>query len=344
MKKILIIALLFGATNLFAQTQSDSLLIEQIPAIQIAIEQQQQKIKNLNTTFNDQQNRIIKRIDTIEDSLIIIEHLKQQLESHSIRIDRQLTTIKQHKNSITQLSKKNEVLRKSNDSLFKLIEGNIRKTISVENDLGNRIQQTEQHAKIKYTELGGDIEKTRLYWIIATLATFLLGVLMYLFLGKRIKSSKSDVETQIRNTRKSLEEEGLKLDSELVKVFQKQLEVIENTPKGVTQDEDHSLVLKIADRLTAMETNLYRMDTKTPGVNTLKTLIRSTKVNFNAKEYEIVEMLGNDYKEGMEVIATFIPSDEIEIGKQIITRIIKPQVNFKGHKIQAAQIEVTIGE
>jgi len=46
----------------------------------------------------------------------------------------------------------------------------------------------------------------------------------------------------------------------------------------------------------------------------------------------------------MDVIATFIPSDEIEIGKQIITRVIKPQVNFKGQKIQAAQIEVSIGE
>src|SRR5690606_23274845 len=109
-------------------------------------------------------------------------------------------------------------------------------------------------------------------------------------------------------------------------------------------DDNHSLVSKIADRLTAMETNLYRMDPNTRGLNNLKNLVKRTKENFNANEYEIVEMLGKEYKEGMEVIATFIPSDEIEIGKQMITRVIKPQVNFKGQKIQAAQIEVSIGE
>ncbi|MCC5916731.1 MAG: hypothetical protein JJU02_05325, partial [Cryomorphaceae bacterium] len=216
---------------------------------------------------------------------------------------------------------------------------------TIADDLGTKIQETGQQAETRISELGGDVEKNRLYWIIATLVTLLLGAFMYLFLGKRIKSSQTDVETQIRNTKKSLEEESLKLDSELIKVFQKQLEVLENSPnKGSSQDDDHSLVLKIADRLTAMETNLYRMDPKTRGLNNLKNLVKSTKENFNAKEYEIVEMLGKEYKEGMEVIATFIPSDEIEIGKQIITRVIKPQVNFKGQKIQAAQIEVSIGE
>ena len=224
------------------------------------------------------------------------------------------------------------------------IKGLVESVDSVNRNLDDKISLTGKESKNQIDELGGDVEKNRLYWIIASLTTLLLGVFMYLIIGKRIKSSQTDVETQIKNTKKSLEEESLKLDGELIKVFQKQLEVLENSTKGSSQDDDHSLVLKIADRLTAMETNLSRMDSKTPGVNTLKTLIKSTKENFNAKEYEIVEMLGNDYKEGMEVIATFIPSDEIEIGKQIITRIIKPQVNFKGQKIQAAQIEVSIGE
>lgn len=253
-----------------------------------------------------------------------IEGMNRKLEEYSVQV---------------------KVNRDSIETLSGLVQNNKNNITIIANDLGTKIQESEQKSETRISELGGDVEKNRLYWIIATLVTLLLGALMYLFLGKRIKSSQTDVETQIRNTKKSLEEESLKLDGELVKVFQKQIEVLETAPKETTsQDDDHSLVLKIADRLTAMETNLYRMDPNTRGLNNLKNLVKSTKENFNAKEYEIVEMLGKEYKEGMEVIATFIPSDEIEIGKQIITRVIKPQVNFKGQKIQAAQIEVSIGE
>ena len=309
MKRILLIAAFIGSSNLIAQTQSDSLLIKQIPGIQKTIEKQKQEIDGLTSKVNSQQ-----------------------------------TTINQQRISINDLNGKAVTLENTVDSLSSLIETNRNNINTIADDLGTKIQETGEHAETRILELGGDVEKNRLYWIIATLVTLLLGALMYLFLGKRIKSSQTDVETQIRNTKKSLEEESLKLDSELIKVFQKQLEVLENSPKGSSQDDDHSLVLKIADRLTAMETNLYRMDPNTRGLNNLKNLVKSTKENFNAKEYEIVEMLGKEYKEGMEVIATFIPSDEIEIGKQIITRVIKPQVNFKGQKIQAAQIEVSIGE
>lgn len=310
MKKIILASLLLGATNLFAQTQNDNSLVNDITAIQQTVEKQKQEIEGLTSKVNSQQ-----------------------------------TTINQQRNSLNEITTKATRLENTVDSLGSLIEKNRSNINVIADDLGTKIQETGEQAETRISELGGDVEKNRLYWIIATLVTLLLGALMYLFLGKRIKSSQTDVETQIRNTKKSLEEESLKLDGELVKVFQKQLEVLETAPKETTQqDDDHSLVLKIADRLTAMETNLYRMDPNTRGLNNLKNLVKSTKENFNAKEYEIVEMLGKEYKEGMEVIATFIPSDEIEIGKQIITRVIKPQVNFKGQKIQAAQIEVSIGE
>ncbi len=309
MKRIILIVALLGTSNLFAQTQSDSLLIQQIPAIQQTVEKQKQEIDGLTSKVNSQQ-----------------------------------TTISQQRNSLNEITTKATRLESTVDSLNSLIETNRSNINTIADELGTKIQETGLQAETKISELGGDVEKNRLYWIIATLATLLLGALVYWLLGKRITSSKTDVETQIRNTKKSLEEESLKLDGELVKVFQKQLEVLESAPKGTTQDDNHSLVLKIADRLTAMETNLYRMDQNTRGLNNLKNLVKSTKENFNANEYEIVEMLGKEYKEGMEVIATFIPSDEIEIGKQIITRVIKPQVNFKGQKIQAAQIEVSIGE
>ena len=138
----------------------------------------------------------------------------------------------------------------------------------------------------------------------------------------------------------------MKLDSKLVEVLTKQLEVIKTEqPKGSEiKTEDHSLVLKVADRLTAMETNHYRMDPKTKGLKQLVRAVKSIKENYLASGYEIVEMIGQEYKDGVNATVNFIQSDEIEIGKKVITKIIKPQVNFNGKMIQAAQIEVSVGE
>lgn len=265
----------------------------------------------------------------------------QNLKSDLKKMNKDLEFLKADLSRISTSSAKNATEISQINSKFKGLVGSVD---SVNRNLGNKITLTSKESKNQIDHLGGDVEKNRLYWIIATLVTLLLGALMYLIIGKRIKSSKTDVETQIKNTKKSLEEESLKLDGELVKVFQKQLEVIEHTPKDATHEEDHSLVLKIADRLTAMETNHYRMDSNTKGLKQLKNGVKSIKENYLAKGYEIVEMLELEYKEGMNVTANFIPSDKVEKGKRVITRVIKPQVNFNGKMIQAAQIEVSVGE
>jgi len=172
--------------------------------------------------------------------------------------------------------------------------------------------------------------------------------LIYWLLGKRIKSSKTDVETQIRNTRASLEEESVKLDNKLVEVLETQLKLKQEETKAQptpsNEKEDHSLALKVADEIIRIQKNLSRMDESTKGLKQLNSSVKRIQANFAANGYEIVEMLGMDYNDGMKVSANFIPSEDLESGKQIITRIIKPQVNFKGEMIQSAQIEVSIAE
>jgi hypothetical protein len=321
MKKALIIfTLITGATTLFAQKQPDSLLIQEIPEIQQTLLKQQQEIEGLNSRLNSQQ-----------------------------------AIINQQQNAINDLNTKSESLETTNDSLINLIETNRSHITSIADDLGTKIQKTEQNAETQFSQLGESLNKNQLFWIIAIIVTLLIVILISWLLYKRISTNKNSVESQIKDsqkiiekqiksTQKSLEEESLKLDSELVKVFQKQLEVLESTSKGIKTEEDHSLVLKIADRLTAMETNHYRMDPNTKGLKQLKSAVKSIKENYLAKGYEIVEMLETEYKEGMNVTANFIPSDKIDTGKKIITRVIKPQVNFNGKMIQAAQIEVSVGE
>ena len=65
------------------------------------------------------------------------------------------------------------------------------------------------------------------------------------------------------------------------------------------------------------------------------------KDNLLANGYELVDMLGKEYNDGMKVTANFVEDENLEEGKQIITGIVKPQINYKGVMIQSAQITVS---
>ena len=55
-------------------------------------------------------------------------------------------------------------------------------------------------------------------------------------------------------------------------------------------------------------------------------------------------MLGKPYQAGMKAAVTFVTDEKLEPGQQIISRIIKPQINYKQVMIQAAEIEVSQAE
>ncbi len=313
MKKILLISLFFAATNLFAQQQQDSILVKEIPTIKNDVFQQRQEIDALTKQLNNQNYALNQQNETIET-----------------------------------LQNANIGLSASIDSLNQLIQTNSQNIVTNSKELGSKIQETGQKSDTQIAQLDSSVEKNRLYWIIATLVTLLLGSLVYWLLGKRIMTSKTDVETQIRNTKTALVEESVKLDNKLLEVLETQLklkrEENKSQPNISTEKADHSLALKVADEIVRMQANLTQMDEKTRGLKQLNASVKRIQNNFAANGYELVEMLGKEYNEGMKVTANFTSSEELETGKQIISRIIKPQVNFKGEMIQAAQIEVSVGE
>lgn len=57
--------------------------------------------------------------------------------------------------------------------------------------------------------------------------------------------------------------------------------------------------------------------------------------------YEIVNMLGKPYHQGYKVIATFSEDENLPPNSQIITRVIKPQINYNGKMIQSSEIHVS---
>ena len=73
-------------------------------------------------------------------------------------------------------------------------------------------------------------------------------------------------------------------------------------------------------------------------------MVQSIIDNFNAKGYKIPSLLNKPYDEGMNMVATMEPDENLDEGEEYIKRVIKPQVNYNGKMIQAAEVVVAFGE
>lgn len=151
----------------------------------------------------------------------------------------------------------------------------------------------------------------------------------------KIRSAQEGLET----AQKAMQEESVKLDSKLVELLDKKIEA---TPTPTANEQaDHTLALKVADEIVRIETNLSRMDTSVKGYKQLAKAVERIRTNFLANGYEIVEMLGKPYSEGIKASVSFETDELLAEGEQRITGIIKPQINYKGKMIQSAQITVS---
>jgi len=245
---------------------------------------------------------------------------------------------------------KNQLLisKKNIDSLQIQTQVNSNTILQTANELGVKISVTEINANQKITEVYKSLSKNSLYGIIGVLAAILLSGLLYWLLSKRQKTDRTEVVEQLNKTKASIEES-------LVKEFGKQTDLIESELQLLAQQKivstirsniepNHSLALKVANEINLIERNINLMDKGIKGLKQLERSVGKLKDNLSANGYEMPELLGKHYHQGMKVIVTSsIPDENLEKGSEIITKVLLPQVNYNDKMIQAAQIEVSVG-
>lgn len=107
---------------------------------------------------------------------------------------------------------------------------------------------------------------------------------------------------------------------------------------------DHSFAKRVADEIVRITTNLSRMDASIKGHKPLSASVRKLEKSLNSNGYELENLLNKPYSNGMNLEPVFVVDENLNEGESIITRVIKPQINYKGKLIQAAQVEVSQGE
>jgi predicted RNase H-like nuclease (RuvC/YqgF family) len=216
------------------------------------------------------------------------------------------------------------------------------------NELGIKIQETGSKNEGNITKVSESLSKNSLYGIIGVLSTILLSGLLYWLLSKRQQTDKTDFIDQLSKTKSSIEESLVKEFGKQTELMDSQLHLIEQqkttlqaTPNA---EPDHSLALKVASEINLIERNINLMDSKTKGLKQLQNSVGKLKDNLSANGYEMPELLGKPFNQGMRVIvATSITDENLEKGAELITKILIPQVNYNDKMIQTAQIEVSVG-
>lgn len=256
----------------------------------------------------------------------IVQALKQQNNALQQQVQIMKTTNQQQQ---TQLSNQQVEI----DSIAQLVCINAQNIQSTANELGIKIKDTNTQVDSNANHL-----KQSIIWgsIVAVLI-LIISLLLTLLLHKRGNKS-------IYKLQKQADELNEKIVSQLtdeISELQKISKTMQSASASSTNDYNHELVKALADRITFMEMTLYKMDSSMRGHKHLSRTIEQMKNNLLAYGYEIVSMLGKEYNEGMKVTANFVQDDTLEQGKQIISGIIKPQINYNGKMIQSAQITVS---
>ena len=302
-------------------------------------------VLTINTAMAEDTNKEIASLKTEIASL--------KTKQERLNADVVILTRKNNKSEtrISQLESTNKRLTQKVDGLQNECDKLADSQKTDKSELTSAINKT--NGKVKATE---EILSSRSLWGLVgiILLLFALATTIWAFLKKfksgsssidDVRKAQSSLETaqeKIRKAQEKMQEEAIQLDNKLIEILSNQPVVTPTTaPDG---ELDHSLTLKVADEIVKIEMNLSRMDESVKGYKQLSKGVQRIKDNFRANDYEIVDMLGKPYQAGMKAAVTFVTDENLEPGQQIISRIIKPQVNYKQIMIQAAQIEVSQAE
>ncbi len=289
----------------------------------------------------------MKRLLLFAFILIAVSHVLANDSLKIINLQREVSDLK---STISRLQQENGRLKglylqqaKELDSLRANQHQQTENVKALAEKVGADISDANQKIDSNVSTLSNSINSRT--WLGALGILIAIGLLActYYILRRKISSGASTIDKirsaqeVLETAQKAMQEESVKLDNRLVELIDKQMS---NNKLAGDQKVDHSFALKVGDEIAKIETNLSKMDPEVKGYRQLKQALKRIKDNFNAHGYEIVELLGLDYNDGMPFEAQFVPDETLPEGKRVISGITRLQINYNGEMIQSAKITV----
>ena len=288
-----------------------------------------------------------KSINDNTDKIKALEEKCYVLQNKQVKADNSLRKLieNQHvaERKIQTLLKKNDAQRLAIDSLQDKCKSLEEAQSTDRENINGKIDATDNNVRTNQDLL----QSRTLYGVIVVIVVLAIIVGIAYWLTKRIKSGTSTIgdvrraQEALQAAQTKMQEESIKLDNQLLAIVQKQLDASVPSANKTTGNPDHSLVVKLADEIARIETNLSKMDKSVRGYKQLVQAKDRMINNVRANGYEIISLLGQEYNDGMQFQTRFVPDESLPEGKRIITGMIKMQVNYNGKMIQPAEIVVS---
>ena len=340
MKKIIIIIFIFSSL-LFAEDnyevadstkeiniqKIENKLLDEIKENEKKLEKQQTGLQILSEKLSEQQAKIIE----INKKLISDREANLKLNK------RNNAEIKALNTQIESYYKDLKSLEKETYNNLTILRDSLEIT-------SIKLSESSSETERKLVDIDNNISRKTLYIIIGSLILLLFIVIVFFVLKFSIKNKTKNLDDIIMETRKKMEVETVKLDAKLVEILEKQIKLTERKPTVKDEEIDHSIFIKVANEIQRMRRRITNMPDDTKGIGALKNALRRLEEGLNDNEYELIDLTGKEYVDGLTTRARFVESGDIPKGQQLITKTIKLQVDYKGVIIQPSEIEVSIGE
>ncbi len=285
-----------------------------------------QSIKSLKKTISEVNSKGEQQNVLIEQQSVVVETLQREFDEYKGN----------QKKLFEQLSERvgllEETLKTTRTALNERVGKVGQEVVKNKSEVDGFRQEVNDTTK----QLGG--------WIGAAALLGLLGVGFGFAVRKKLADNSGELEESLSKMRTRIDEESVKLDGKLIELLERQMALSQELTFVPAEAEvDHSLPLRVGTEILRLRQRIEKLEDDTKGIRPMLKSLERLEGEFNDSGYELVEMLGKPYDDGLNVKARFIPSDDISPGENIISKVIKPQINFNGVSIQFAEIEVITG-
>ena len=337
-KSLFILSLSVLSTGAFAQSTPDTSAYtsKQFEKIQLL----EQQLANLSSSHHEVQEELASMLESYAALAKVVSLTQESISETKDNVSSALLKADQNTRAVELVSRQLGEFESGQQSMNAELEGGLEQVneaiASVQEEVSTTEMLFQSKADSIESELASQGQSTAIGIAMALVLLFVVAFLLYKF------TSSSAAKTQ-RNVADDIEASKIALAEQLIDVDQKLVAAISGASLNEGGAGDHSLALKVADEVTRIESNLARMDEGVKGHKQLSRSVANVKSNLQASGYEVVEMLGKPYKDGLIVEAEFTIDESLSEGERIITRVKKPEVRFKGEVIQVGKITVSQG-
>ncbi len=301
-------------------------------------------IQKNSSQLENETSTLKKDLDGLKSSISVqVQGLKANIQKNYTQLENKVSALDEN---IQQLNagiqtKDRQIITET--SAIKKQLADFKSIVQIdETKLENKISAFDENIQKLNTDIQKTINQQKPYWIIAILVLLFTVAGIFFFLKYKMVRLGNILSSELTSSLEKLKNELIQLDAKPLPVPDQKLES-ENLQVAQEAEPDHSLPIKVCEEIQRMRNRMKHMDQDDQAIKVLRKRLESLEEELNGKGYEMVNLEGKPYNEGMTVKPSFITDKNMKEGEKIITRVIKSQINYKDILIQAAEVEVSQG-